>query len=577
MKPKTKRGVRGKRKCVKKYKKSLRLLGVNAAGLKSKFTSFKKVLLELKPSVFFVQETKMKEEEHIILGDEYIVYELLRKNGKGGGGLAIGCLKELNPCLVSEGTENVELISIDIHLKNMSIRCTAAYGPQECDNLDKKEAFWELLDREVDEAKKSGSGFILQFDGNLWAGKELISGDPRPQNKNGKLLEQFLKRNPSLSIVNSLPECQGLVTRSRLKNGVLEESILDFFIVCSSVLPFVKSMVIDEAKKHILTNYNAAKNTGKAVDSDHYTLYLDMDLEIAKERPERQEILNFKDKKSQERFKNNTSETNEFTECFNNDKSLSEKIENWRKLLASHCKKAFKKIRIRDKKIKPINKKIASLIDKRNDLIRIGCICKTQSTRRYSAEDNTQKHEVNTKLKCGVCTKTFKRRESLNLHKEKHIKKKNVCAECGKQFKNITSLRLHRNIHVRKTECYCCKCNILFKNSSDLAIHKEEKHTSQLSKGTKIKTHEQVYTKNESYKCEHCEKEFQFRKHYKSHLRVHVGLKKDKCEFCEEKISTINVEIAEEEVLENRNKILKPFGIFSGNQENINMSKILKY
>ena len=156
-----KRTVRGKRNCLRKYEQSLRFLGVNTAGLKSKFTSFKKVLMELKPCVFFAQETKFREEGNIKLGDEYIVYELLRKNEKGGGGLAIGCQQNLDPCLVSEGTEMVEAISVDIFIRNMKIRCCTAYGPQENDKTEKKEAFWDHLDKEVDEAEKSGAGFIL--------------------------------------------------------------------------------------------------------------------------------------------------------------------------------------------------------------------------------------------------------------------------------------------------------------------------------------------------------------------------------------------------------------------------------
>ena len=48
-----------------------------------------------------------------------------------------------------------------------------------------------FLDKEVQFAKLSGSGFILQFDGNLWAGKGIIPGDPRLQNQNGKLFESF--------------------------------------------------------------------------------------------------------------------------------------------------------------------------------------------------------------------------------------------------------------------------------------------------------------------------------------------------------------------------------------------------
>ena len=52
---------RGKRRRTKNFVKTLRFLGVNSAGLKTKLLTFKKVLNELKPAVFFVEETKYKE------------------------------------------------------------------------------------------------------------------------------------------------------------------------------------------------------------------------------------------------------------------------------------------------------------------------------------------------------------------------------------------------------------------------------------------------------------------------------------------------------------------------------------
>ena len=233
------------------------------------------MLSDLKPSVF-ITETKYKNEGNIKVGDDFVIYELVRKDDKGGGGLALGCLKDLNPCWVSEGNDQVEALSVDIFLKNIKIRCCVAYGPQENDKSGKKEAFWDHLDKEVDEASSAGAGFILQCDGNLWAGEGLIPGDPRPQNKNGKLFQEFLTRNANLKVVNALPQCQGLITRSRIKDGVKEESILDFFVVCSIVLPFVSKMVIDHTKSHVLTNYKQMKKTGKAIDSDHYTEFLDL-------------------------------------------------------------------------------------------------------------------------------------------------------------------------------------------------------------------------------------------------------------------------------------------------------------
>merc|ERR1712105_91888 len=95
------------------------------------------------------------------------------------------------------------------------------------------------------------------------------------------------------------------------------------------VLPHVRRMVIDEDKNFILTNYKKAKFGGKATDSDHFTQYMDIELEIESIKPEKNEIYNFKDKESQKKFQQMTSETSEFTECFKTNAPLNCQIENW--------------------------------------------------------------------------------------------------------------------------------------------------------------------------------------------------------------------------------------------------------
>ena len=420
----------------------------------------------------------------------------------------------------------------------MKIRCVVAYGPQENESLEKKEFFWEHLDKKVDEAEKAGAGFILQFDGNLWAGNKLIPGDPRPQNKNGQFFEQFLIRNPRLSIVNSLPLCEGLVTRSRNKNGVLEESVLDFFVVCSSVLPFVTKMVIDEEKKHILTNYKAAKTAGKAVDSDHYTEYLDINIEIVKEKPDRQEIFDFKDKKSQEAFKTNTSETMEFTNCFDGKETLMEKIEKWTKVLNSHCSKAFKKIRLNDKKTKPISKNVSKLINERNKLAKMGCVCeKTSETKSYMKEP-----------------------------RQKHVGQKLVCEECGKQMIGLEKLRFHMNKHnIKRNSNFGTKKQFL----CDLC----DQH---FSKKQYLLKHITEYKKESSIKCKECGKSFKSHNILEEHSRVHKKILENECDICSKEIILKNLAIAEEEALENRKKIIKQFKYFSDNPEGIKMQKMWK-
>ena len=73
----------------------------------------------------------------------------------------------------------------------------------------------------------------LIYWGNLWAGNKIIPSDNKVQNRNGKYFEQFLLRNPHLTVMNALPICEGIITRVRHKINRTEESILDFFIVCN--------------------------------------------------------------------------------------------------------------------------------------------------------------------------------------------------------------------------------------------------------------------------------------------------------------------------------------------------------
>ena len=343
---------------------------MNSAGLRSKLSTFYKVINDLNPSIFFIQETKLKEKGKLKV-DDYVIFEKLRSTRKNGGGLAIGAKPEFNPTWVREGDEDLETLSIDIFVKNLKIRCCTGYGPQESDIKDKKELFWEYLDTEVIEAKNAGSGLIIQMDGNLWAGSEIIKNDPRPQNSNGRLFKQFLNRNPNLTVVNSLNLCEGLITRTRICNGKLEQSVLDFFIVCNLVLPFIKKMVIDEDGRHILTNYEQVRQRGKATDSDHATEYLDLEMKIVTEKPSRNEIWNFKSEESQKTFKKNTSETNEFTNCFSTEQPIMMQIENWQKVLKKNIQVSFKKVRIKTNQKVKLSPQMTRLINLRNKLSNI--------------------------------------------------------------------------------------------------------------------------------------------------------------------------------------------------------------
>ena len=95
---------------------------------------------------------------------------------------------------------------------------------------------------------------------------------------------------------------------------------------------------------------------------------MDVGLNLNLKKPERIEIFDFKDEISQKNFRKSTSETNEFTNCFIENAPLMSQIEKWRGVLNSHCKKVFKKIRIKKKNMKPVSSALVRLINERNAL-----------------------------------------------------------------------------------------------------------------------------------------------------------------------------------------------------------------
>ena len=183
------------------------------------------------------------------------------------------------------------------------------------------------------------------------AGKTHIEKDHRKQNKNGKLMAEFLERN-QLTVVNSLNLCKGTFTRIRKCKGISEKSILDFFVVCKRILPNIISMHIDEDKENILTNYSQVKTGRHAVDSDHVPIEINIDLKLLPTKPTRNVIFNFKNEQSRQQFQEITSHTTQFTDCFDSMQPMQIQCEDWEKMVMSYCEKIFPKLRVRTKKIR---------------------------------------------------------------------------------------------------------------------------------------------------------------------------------------------------------------------------------
>ena len=331
--------------------KLFKIFGINCAGIKSKLKTFENILKKVHPKIWMLQETKLKLNETIScesLNDFHVYYR--NRQESQGGGIALGVSKEYESTLIREDEGELEAISVKVCLEEINIRAVTAYGPQENALKDLKDSFWEFIEEEVNNAEFEGDGFMIQMDGNLHAGPNLIKDDPNKQNQNGKMFCEFLDRNPQLIVVNSLELCDGLITRRRQVENRTEEAVLDYFIINERLRPFLKKMKVDEDRELNLINLAQFKKNSRMIESDHNGLVVDMDLGMGKNKPIREEIFNLRNKKCQEAFYEETEKNEELLKSFRSNLPLEIESMRWKKAFTNILHKCFKKVRIVKKK-----------------------------------------------------------------------------------------------------------------------------------------------------------------------------------------------------------------------------------
>ena len=341
------------------------MFAVNAAGIRCKLKSFNQIMESLKPQIWMVEETKLKPNEIIKCeaSNNFNIYYLSRQDSQGGG-LALGVQKDIESTLVTEGNDETEVLSVQVVVGKIPVRIVLGYGPQENAPIDKKNRFWEAIEKEVSQAEIEGHGVLLQMDGNLHAGSALVKGDPNPQNRNGKLFMEFLERNKSLTVVNTLNLCQGIITRRRELETRTEEAVLDFCIVNDKLRPFINKMIIDEARDFCLSNVDQVKKNERIIETDHNGLIVEFDILMEKQKLVREEMINLKNKICQEIFKEETENNIQLLECFQNELPVSVQCNNWKRVFNSILHKCFKKVRITNNKKKEDTKIKQMLIER---------------------------------------------------------------------------------------------------------------------------------------------------------------------------------------------------------------------
>ena len=140
-------------------------------------------------------------------------------------------------------------------------------------------------------------------------------------------------------------------------------------------------MHVDERGEHQLTNFNGKQNRGKVTETDHAMVQLHVNLKFDIKKPQRTEAYNYKSDDCRKYFKYITTDTTEFTHCFESNEGFQTQINKWEHTIKNHIVEAFPKIRSRKRKFAETD--IGVLLEKRKQL-------KLESVQNPEAIDNIE-------------------------------------------------------------------------------------------------------------------------------------------------------------------------------------------
>ena len=230
-------------------------------GLQGKRSCIEDTLSEVKPDLFLIPETQLKNNVGVHF-DGYNFFGRSRTD-KSGGGVGILIKDEFSHCIAPHTSQReIEILWLSVRRKNkIPIYFGIYYGKQESrTNKEEIEYEMDLLNEEIMEIKNEGE-VILMMDGNGKVG--LLGEEP---SRNGKLLKSVFEAT-NLCLLNGTDKCVGKVTRQNdVKN---EKSAIDFVLTSTSLENAVESVLIDEEGLHRITGANA---------SDHNTIILSMNM-----------------------------------------------------------------------------------------------------------------------------------------------------------------------------------------------------------------------------------------------------------------------------------------------------------
>ena len=193
------------------------------------------------PDVIILCEVKHVTTNFIRLFFKKLGYETIVKKA---GGLVIAAKGKFD-MVDATTTPHHGLIVGSLRLGETYVDVIASYGPQESDEQEKRETFYNELQIEVESSINRGNMYTIVGDLNA-----KISYDTNKiikQSPNGQLLLDSINKF-QMKVLNFDKKCQGKWTRVQDHMGETRKSVLDYVITDEKLGSFFTEMIIDEEK-----------------------------------------------------------------------------------------------------------------------------------------------------------------------------------------------------------------------------------------------------------------------------------------------------------------------------------------
>ena len=261
---------------------SCNLMYSNINGFKGKSVSMQAILQKLESEIVVLCEVKLANVNKIKeVMPQYEIIDRCIKLGKGGMIIALK-RNTVGSFINVTSTDNKNILVARLAMGSRFVRIIAAYAPQEDDQKDIREAFFEELSVEITRSRMAGDSFLVLGDLNAKISND-EAGNVNAISPNGKLLEDIVEDH-GLKVVNFSTKCSGKWTHVIRTSG--KASCLDYVMTTDDILQHnIQSMLIDETCLVCPFSLKRVKGNEERQFSDHNTILLDLNLPRSTKKP----------------------------------------------------------------------------------------------------------------------------------------------------------------------------------------------------------------------------------------------------------------------------------------------------